>query len=281
MTIAEFVKSLAERRVALSVTEGRIRYHGPSEALDEEVLTEIRDRKSDLIDYLGRAPETLPAELRPGAEPLSIGQEALWFLYELDRQSIAYNTLFAARMRRDLDIGALEVAIGKLTERHDGLRSRFASASGKPFRTVTPPSPVDLQITDVTGWSPAEVDDAITEFADIPFDLESEPPVRWHLFTGVTNGTLPTPVLAFVAHHITVDFHSLEILMAELSSLYQAECGDGPAELPSLPWTNRDYAERSRQALATPAGKRDEAYWLGKLEGELPVLNLPTGKSVV
>ncbi|MEO9959832.1 MAG: condensation domain-containing protein, partial [Nisaea sp.] len=276
MTIAEFVKSLAERRVELSVTEGQIRYNGPSEALDEEVLTEIRERKSDLIDYLRRAPETLPEEMRTGAEPLSIGQEALWFLYELDRRSTAYNTLFAARMRRDLDMSALQAAIDKLTERHDGLRSRFASTGGNPFRTVTLPAPVDLHITDVTGWSPAEVEAAIAEFADVPFDLEGAPPVRWHLFTGVSNGTLPTPVLAFVAHHITVDFRSLEILMAELSSLYNAECGKEAATLPPLAWTSRDYAEKSRAALAATSGKRDEAYWLDKLEGELPALDLPT-----
>ncbi|WP_028467018.1 non-ribosomal peptide synthetase, partial [Nisaea denitrificans] len=272
MTIAEFVKSLAERRVELSLTDGQIRYHGPSEALVEEVLTEIRDRKSDLIDYLGRVPENLP----PGTEPLSVGQEALWFLYELDRQSTAYNTLFAARMRRDLDIGALQAAIDKLTERHDGLRSRFATADGKPFRAVTPPAPVDLQTTDVTSWSPAEVEEAIAEFADIPFDLEAAPPVRWHLFTGVTNGTLPTPVLAFVAHHITVDFRSLEILMAELSSFYRAACGDQPAALPPLPWTHSDYVDWSQKSLAAPAGKRAEAYWLDQLEGELPALDLPT-----
>uniref|UniRef100_UPI001865FBD0 non-ribosomal peptide synthetase n=1 Tax=Nisaea nitritireducens TaxID=568392 RepID=UPI001865FBD0 len=276
MTIAEFVKSLAERRVELSVTEGQIRYHGPSEALDEEVLTEIRDRKSDLIDYLGRAPDAFPEELPPGTEPLSVGQEALWFLYELDRQSIAYNTLFAARMRRDLDIGALQAAIDKLTERHDGLRSRFDTANGTPFRTVTPPAPVDVQTTDVTGWSPAEVKEAIAEFADTPFDLEAAPPVRWHLFTGVMNGTLPTPVLAFVAHHITVDFRSLEILMAELSSLYRAACGDQPAALPPLPWTHSDYVDWSQKSLAAPAGKRAEAYWLDTLEGELPALDLPT-----
>ena len=276
MTIAEFVKNLAARRVELSIADGQISYHGPSEALNDEVLAEIRDRKSDLIDYLGRAPTSLPEKSPDGAEPLSIGQEALWFLYELDRRSVAYNTLFAARMTRDLDMGALQTAINRLTERHDGLRSRFASAGGQPFRTVTMPAPVTVQITDVSGWSPAEVDAAITAFADVPFDLEAAPPVRWHLFTGVSNGTLPTPVLAFVAHHITVDFRSLEILMAELSSLYNEACGIEPATLPPLVWTSRDYAETSRAAIATPSGKRDEAYWLNKLEGELPTLDLPT-----
>ena len=263
MTIAEFVRTLAERQVELSVTEGQIRYHGPSGAIDEDVLTQIRDRKSDLIAYLNRAPE-MPDHT---AEPLSLGQEALWFLYELDRTSIAYNTLFAARLGRDLDMRALQAALDKLTERHQGLRSRFGSHNGKPFSIPSAPAPLDLPVTDVSGWSTAEVESAIAEFADQPFDLEAAPPVRWHLFSGVSNGTLPTPVLAFVAHHIVVDFRSLEIIMSDLSSLYRAEREGRAAALPALPWTNRAYAEWSRETLATPAGKRSGSYWLDRLGG--------------
>ncbi|WP_339852591.1 amino acid adenylation domain-containing protein, partial [uncultured Nisaea sp.] len=274
MTIAEFVRTLAERQVELSVTEGQIRYHGPSGAIDEDVLTQIRDRKSDLIAYLNRAPE-MPDHT---AEPLSLGQEALWFLYELDRTSIAYNTLFAARLGRDLDMRALQAALDKLTERHQGLRSRFGSHNGKPFSIPSAPAPLDLPVTDVSGWSTAEVESAIAEFADQPFDLEAAPPVRWHLFSGVSNGTLPTPVLAFVAHHIVVDFRSLEIIMSDLSSLYRAEREGRAAALPALPWTNRAYAEWSRETLATPAGKRSGSYWLDRLGGELPVLDLPTDR---
>ena len=95
MTIAEFVKTLAARRVELSIADGQISYHGPSEALNKAGRNPRQE--VDPIDYLGRAP-TLPEKSLH--RPLSIGQEALCS-HELDRRARP-GTLFAARMTRDL-----------------------------------------------------------------------------------------------------------------------------------------------------------------------------------
>ena len=219
MTIAEFVHKLAARRIELFVSEGQLRYRGPQDEIDDSVLSEISSRKSALLDYLQDDlpdPELLPR----GARPLSHGQEALWFLYELDRSSTAYNTLYAPRLSGDLDATLFEAAVEDLTRRHPVLRTRFGSAGGQPYQEVLPGQSANLEITDVKGWSYDRVEQYIAELGDRPFDLENGPAARWHLLTGVVNGALPTPVLVFVAHHIIVDFRSLEILMRDLSRLY-------------------------------------------------------------
>ena len=180
MTIADFVKTLARQNVELSLSEGQIRYRGPSAALGDEVLAQIRERKPALVEYLSRSLDTDAAD-----------RDALWFIYELDRDSLAYNTLYADRLRRDLDVDALRRALNALTARHDVLRTRFATRGGRPCRIVASTPDLDLTLTDASGYTPVELEQAIEAVGDRPFDLEAAPPVRWHLLTGAANGTLP------------------------------------------------------------------------------------------
>src|SRR5947209_2607968 len=69
-------------------------------------------------------------------EPLSYGQRALWFLYQLNPTNAAYNLAFAARVRGALDTVALNRALQALGQRHDSLRSTFAAAGGIPYREI-------------------------------------------------------------------------------------------------------------------------------------------------
>src|SRR5206468_10561204 len=66
----------------------------------------------------------------PGTYPLSSGEKALWFLYEMDPTSTAYLLARAIRLPTDLNVGALERAVAALVRRHAALRSTFASADG-------------------------------------------------------------------------------------------------------------------------------------------------------
>ncbi|MEG4025558.1 beta-ketoacyl synthase N-terminal-like domain-containing protein [Microcoleus sp. S13C4] len=50
--------------------------------------------------------------------PLSYGQQALWFLYQIDPQSAAYNIFDTALIRSDIDIPALQRAWQKMVNRH-------------------------------------------------------------------------------------------------------------------------------------------------------------------
>ena len=53
-----------------------------------------------------------------GVVPLSEGQRALWFVYQLAPQSPAYNFVYAARIASDIAEWALRKAVGLLFERH-------------------------------------------------------------------------------------------------------------------------------------------------------------------
>jgi hypothetical protein len=276
MNIPEFLSALAQQGIQLFLEDGRLRYRTVSEALSEELLAQIRERRAELIAHLQDQSSALEPSEPTGAYALSPGQEALWFVYELDRSSLAYNIVCATRLRRDLDRVALQGALDALAARHEVLRSRFCVIDGKPYQRIMPAAPVELGVTQVDGWSDSKVEQYIKALADQPFDLEGGLAAGWHLLTNVGDDAQPPPVLALIVHHIVVDFRSLEILFRDLTHLYNARLrGEAPV-LPSLAWTIRDYVPWAQAWPQSEAGRQARAYWLEQLSGELPILDLPT-----
>lgn len=278
MSTAEFVQRLAERRIELAVDGGRLRYYGPRDALDDATLAELRERKAALIDYLQQTGDREEQTAPPGAHPLSFGQEALWFVHQLDRDSLAYNTMVAARLVGDVDPAALQAALRQLLARHPILCSRLMAVDGRPWQRFEADAGAVLQTSSCVGLSRSQIDERIAALGDMPFDLEAGPVARWHLLTdaATAQGEGPAPILVIVAHHSVIDFRSLEIVLRDLSVLYRAVRDDRPASLPPLPWNYADYVRWSRAWVRSTAGTRARDYWLGALDGELPVLDLPT-----
>ncbi len=70
------------------------------------------------------------------AYPLSHGQQALWFLYQIAPLSAAYNTNFSARICSHVDVPALKRTFEELMLRHPTLRSTFTTHQGEPIQEV-------------------------------------------------------------------------------------------------------------------------------------------------
>ncbi|HSK75447.1 MAG TPA: amino acid adenylation domain-containing protein, partial [Thermoanaerobaculia bacterium] len=77
-------------------------------------------------------------------------------------------------------------------------------------------------------------------------------------------------------HHIVSDGWSLDVLLHELASLYDAFSAGRPSPLPELPVQYADFASWQRQWLAGGALARQLAYWRGQLEGAPAALDFPT-----
>ncbi|MGP4092785.1 AMP-binding enzyme, partial [Streptomyces sp. KR55] len=97
-------------------------------------------RVIDAADGASRVP--LRKEERPERVPLSYAQQRMWFLNRMEESEVgsgtagAYNLPFALRISGELDVVALEAALGDVAERHESLRTVFPDVEGVPYQRV-------------------------------------------------------------------------------------------------------------------------------------------------
>ena len=217
---------------------------------------------------------------RPERLPLSFAQARLWFLEQFHGPGTAYNLPFAWRLRGELDAGALTAALNDVAGRHESLRTVFTADGGQPYQHIIPAGEAAVPVTITTARS-AELAGLIDAAARHEFDLAAELPVRAWLFTVSPE----EHVLVLVCHHIASDGWSMQVLMADLATAYQARRdGRAPGWAP-LPVQYADYALWQRDLLGDAADGGDGAdggvlagqvrYWRQALAGLPDELVLP------
>src|SRR5688572_13212227 len=136
----------------------------------------------------------------------SCGQQALWYLEQLQPGNTAYNIWFAGLGRGPVDTAALAQAFEGVIARHESLRTTFRHAGGTPYRVVNGVSPARLEVRDAAGWPIEQIRAACDREAHRPFDLERGPLVRCVLFLCSSTDW----ALMCVAHHTVADLWSLD-----------------------------------------------------------------------
>lgn len=207
--------------------------------------------------------------------PLSKGQSALWFMHQLSADGAAYNTVeLAVRLRGEIDVPALRRSFQALVNRHPSLRTIYKVSEGKPVQVVMASQEAHFEALDAADWSEAQLNELMVKEYQRPFDLERGPLLRATLF----DRSAHEHVLLLAAHHIAVDFLSMEIIIEELRVLYFADKARVEAQLRPLTMQYTDYARWQAEMLAGTEGQRLWAYWREQLSGKLPVLELPTDR---
>ena len=150
---------------------------------------------------------------------LSHGQQAIWFLYQMAPQSVAYNIYTTVWISSSLDLGAWHRAWLRIVERHQALRTTYTKREGQPVQVVHPYQEVDVKVTDASSWSEDYLKKQILAEAECPYNLETGPVLRVHLFTR----SALEHIQLLAMHHIAGDMWSFDILLSELRVLYAAE----------------------------------------------------------
>ncbi|WP_168194822.1 non-ribosomal peptide synthetase [Chromobacterium phragmitis] len=203
--------------------------------------------------------------------PMTYGQRALWFLHQFNGGSPAYHIALAFRLRSPLDMAAFERGYAALLRRHPSLRARFRDGAGEAEQFIDAATAPDLQRVDCAGDSVEAVLAAMRDAHRRPFDTERDPLSRVRVFV---RGDADAFVL-WTVHHLVSDAWSQWVLLDELLSGYAAERRGEAAAFAPLARTFADYARDEADFLASDEGRRQEAYWLRRLGGEIPRLNLP------
>ena len=212
--------------------------------------------------------------------PLSFAQQRLWFLDRLEGESATYNIPAALRLTGPVDREALRRTLRQLTQRHDSLRMSFPQR--EDTATVALLAPYDpLEIVDLSALPEKqrqdESDRLLREHAQQPFDLSHGP--LWRVC--LINLGQDHHILLLNMHHIISDGWSIQILIREWRTLYQAyvQGVDEPTDLlPPLPIQYPDYAHWQRQWLEGEILQRQQTYWREQLDGLPVLLELPTDR---
>ncbi|MBB3104556.1 condensation domain-containing protein, partial [Azomonas macrocytogenes] len=212
----------------------------------------------------------------PEREMLSYAQQRMWFLWQLDPESAAYNLPGAVRLYGRLNVAALEQAFAALVTRHETLRSTFHLRDEQPIRVIHEQIILELVQQDLRELSEVErtVQARLLSEAEAmrPFDLEHGPLLRLKLLRLAEQ----EHVLLVTLHHIVSDGWSMGVLIDEFSRLYQAYSEGRTAALAELPIQYSDYALWQRQWLEAGEMQRQLDYWTAHVGDEHPVLALPT-----
>ncbi|SJN59053.1 Linear gramicidin synthase subunit D [Vibrio ruber DSM 16370] len=266
--IQELFDQLIAQEVELWLDGDRLRYQGPDSAITQELLHVLRENKPELISCLKKYPEKGLIRY-----PLSYSQKSLWVIYQQDPESPAYNVTLAISLVQDCDLDDLHRAVRLLVQRHASLRTIYIESEGNPVQVVQRQGAFEWNIESAEAQTSQLLEHWIAEKSDKPFDL-SKTPLRFDIRQDASDSW----TLVMTVHHIAADFWSLEIMMRELMTLYQAVRNEGTASLPALPYQYHEWVEKEQRWLASSEGHMSEAFWLHEMSGGLPVVHLPTDK---
>ncbi|MDQ2980506.1 MAG: amino acid adenylation domain-containing protein, partial [Acidobacteriota bacterium] len=215
---------------------------------------------------------------RSGDLPLSLSQENVWFLQELDPDNRAYQFQPTLRFHGELDEVALERSLAEVLRRHEILRTTFPSVEGAPVQRIhaslsTPLTVVDLQEVAESARH-GELRRRIDEEVQRTFDLTKLPLVRWTLYRLGPQER----VLQHVEHHIVHDGWSFNVFLRELATLYRAFQDHEPSPLPEPEIQFGDYAVFQRRWMETGEARVRRAYWTEKLAATPAALEIPSDR---
>ncbi len=256
-------------------------------APEQRALLSRRLEGHDEVALPGEGPEP-PIQHSADGEilaPLSLMQERLWVLDEMEPGNLAFSLpIMSYAIEGKFYRRAMERAFTLLEERHDSLRTTFRNIDGTGYQVIHPPRQrVPMPIIDF-----AALDDdtsyatwmKIAERAGrIPFDLRNGPVWRCFLFRAAPD----QHVLIILMHHIISDGWSMGVMYKDLTAAYGALSTSASADgsevsLPPLRFQYREFARWQRERFRGERLQKELDFWRQEVAGAPMVLELPTDR---
>jgi amino acid adenylation domain-containing protein/non-ribosomal peptide synthase protein (TIGR01720 family) len=247
----------------------RILFEKPTiSELAQHVQQALREDRKEDVPPLGPMPHAHYI-------PLSFAQQRLWFLDQLEPESAAYLLPSAHRLYGPLNTIALEQSFDLLVQRHESLRTTFELSESQPVQIIHPAYRFVLPAIDLRALASEQRDVTARQLAEQeaqhPCNLTSGPLMRAYLI----RQDREDHILLVTLHHIITDGWSNEVLLRELTALYQARVENRPSPLSPLPIQYADFTLWQRMWLQNEILQKQLEYWTQQL-AELSTLELPT-----
>jgi amino acid adenylation domain-containing protein len=284
-TTAEFLSCLNALNIKLWVDSDRLRCDAPKDALTPSLLSELQQRKLEIIQFLHQAKfsdnsslETIRPIPRSQDIPLSFAQQRLWFVEQMQEVGATYNEFFALKIQGYLNVSIMEEVVTEIIRRHEVLRTNFVIKDTFPVQVIAPHTEISIPVVDLQLLSKDEqliqVQKLIRQEQTQTFNLCDDFLVRITLLKLAEDSY----VLLLNMHHIVSDGWSVGIFVREFTALYQAFAQGKSSPLPELSVQYADFACWQRELLNGDTFKTQLEYWQKQLAGAPPLLELPTDR---
>ncbi len=191
---------------------------------------------------------------------LSPQQRHLWSLQQLD-STLPYRAQFSLMIEGNLNHKILEVALEKLVNRHEILRTNFCCLPGMtiPLQVIADNSKLSVHYFDFSNLDSQQQDAKIAALFDqvlqLPFNFEQKPIFDVYLTTLSIN----QHILLISLPSLCADTASICKLAEEISYLYAACCHD--EELTDEPTQYADIAQWQNEIIEDDETKTGVGYW--------------------
>ncbi|NOQ25383.1 MAG: amino acid adenylation domain-containing protein [Bacteroidales bacterium] len=267
MSTSELILSLEELGIHLILKNGKLKINAPKGALNDDLINKVKQNKKEILEILNHKElqekyDCIKQTKTKNFYKLSSAQKRLFFLFELDKTSLAYNIPKIVKLEGKLDKLRLNNAFRKLIDRHENLRTSFEVINDEVVQKIS--NQVEFEIeyyhSDKNG-----VQSIIKNFIK-PFDLEKAPLIK----VGLIEIQSQENLLMIDMHHIITDGVSQGILIKDFSALYNN------VELPDLKLQYKDYSEWQQSEEQKEIVSKQKTFWLNEFAEEITILELPT-----
>lgn len=222
----------------------------------------IRELISEIASYELSEYVPIPEIEKSDIYPISSAQRRLYYLWEVDPESTAYNIPVAFSIKGNLETDKLEQAVLKLIRRHEILRSAFCLIDGEPKLKFYDGIDFKLHVSTVQSeFLKQELKQRVR-----PYNLARAPLFRFELL----KFTDETFVLFVDFHHIISDGVSMSLIVDEMLQLYKG------SNLPELDIDFKDYILWERSKLYENKYIQQSSFWFEQFADGVPVLKIPT-----
>lgn len=221
---------------------------------------------SALASYISSSERSLFSSIEPAEStefyPVSSAEKRLFILNQMDNSGISYNIPGVFIIEGACDIQKLQRAIVELIHRHEILRTSFTIRTSDVFQKINEQTDFDIEVLEI---DEEQLEETVKNFIR-PFDLSHAPLMR----VGIIQATSGKNFLLFDIHHIIADGVSIEVLIKEISDLYDGK------RLEPLRIHYKDYAVWQQSWLKSDKGATQKQFWLSRFADEVPIVDMPT-----
>ena len=281
----ELIAKLRENKIHISLENENLKLKFDDQNIPSSILEEIKKNKDQIIQFLKNNNQSnnlisfIPKTKLQEDYVLSSTQYLIWLLSQIDKGGVSYNITELFRLKGNLNIEIFELAIKKIIERHEILRTIFKQNSISEVRQCIIPIPdfrFALNYIMISSLEDAknELKSIIDNEIEYQFDLSTGPLFRVSLIRVNSNEI----ILCFVAHHIICDGWSINLLINEILTLYNAFSKNQTIQLNPLRIQYKDYSEWQQNNLKNGLLEKHRLFWKNQFDSDVPVLELPASK---